>query len=253
MSVLLDLAYAGDHPRQRLDLYLPDGPHTGPLVVFCHGGAWLSGDRSDVAHVGRFLAGNGCVVVCPSYRLAPEHRFPAQAHDVVSALVWLAAAAAPLGLDRAPLVLAGHSAGAQLATLLALDPRWLPASIEPAGVVGLCGVYDLVAAAGSRWMRSTMLQPALGDDPDLWREASPVTHARSHPARFWLHNAQVDWGLHRHTAALAAALAAHGTAVQTTVAEGRHHLDLVAHLGDEGDATSGLLLGFLRSLAGGSP
>jgi acetyl esterase/lipase len=239
-----DLAYradaAADPLRHCLDLYQPAEPIGRGTLLFLHGGAWLGGDRTEVSHVGAAVAAGGFACALAGYRLAPAHRFPAQAEDAAAAARWL------LAEGHGPLVLGGHSAGAHLAALLALDPQWLGESPPLAGVAGLCGVYDLERAARSSWMRQTMLIPALGDDPAAWRAASPVNHVRSVPFPFWLHNAEVDWGLPAQTRALAAGLRAAGVEVTTSVAPGTHHLNLAARLGQAGDESTERLLAFLR-------
>jgi acetyl esterase len=97
-------------------------PVTDPpgTVVYYHGGGWVLGSVNDWDAVTRALAvACGCRVVSVDYRLAPEHRFPAAADDAFDAAVWVASALA----DGRPLVLAGDSAGGNLAAVTALRAR----------------------------------------------------------------------------------------------------------------------------------
>jgi acetyl esterase/lipase len=104
--------------------YVPPGSSPdGPLVVLLHGGGWVLGslDGSD-PWCGRLALALRAVVVSVDYRLAPEHRAPAAVDDAVAATRWFATHGAEMGATG-PLVLAGDSAGANLATLVAIACR----------------------------------------------------------------------------------------------------------------------------------
>lgn len=138
----------GPLPRQRLDLYRPPGAGPWPLVVWFYGGAWRSGERGGYRFVAEALAGRGIATAIPDYRLYPEGAFPAFMQDAALATA-RAAAGAPLpGTDLGAVFLAGHSAGAHIALLLALDPRWLAGAgwdrARLAGAIGLAGPYDFL-------------------------------------------------------------------------------------------------------------
>ena len=125
---IADLAYSvlpGFRPL-RLDLYEPPGaPGSHPLVVFIHGGGWMSGHTR---HSGAFedwpgvlasLAAKGYVVASVEYRLSGEAAFPAAIQDIKAALRWLRARAPQYGIDRQRALVWGGSAGGQLAALAA--------------------------------------------------------------------------------------------------------------------------------------
>jgi acetyl esterase len=96
-------------------LLVPHGSVAG-LVVYAHGGGWVVGTIDDYEILGRELAArSGCAVLLPDYRLAPENPFPAGLHDVEDTLLW--AASTDLAGPGAPIVVAGDSAGANLATV----------------------------------------------------------------------------------------------------------------------------------------
>lgn len=147
---LRDIAYGPDR-RQRLDVYVPAhaGPGPLPVIVFFYGGSWSSGVKNGYGFVGRALATRGFVVVIPDYRLVPQVRFPAFLEDGASAVRWVRGHAAALGGDPGRLVLAGHSAGAYNAAMLALDPRWLGGDRAAVrGFAGLAGPYDFLPLSG---------------------------------------------------------------------------------------------------------
>lgn len=157
-----DLAYDPEDPDGRLDLYAPaDAP--GPLttVVWIHGGGFISGDKRDIANYARVLAGQGFAVASVQYTIAPEAKYPTPLRQVNRAVDFLARGGHGLPVDPDRLVLAGDSAGAQVAAQLAAahaDPAYARAiGFEPAlapgrlaGALLHCGPYDpaLVAAEG---------------------------------------------------------------------------------------------------------
>ncbi len=174
------LSYGSD-ARQRLDIYAPRTAGTGgrPVVVFFYGGSWNSGTRSGYAFVGRALAAQGFVVVIPDYRLVPAIRYPAFVEDGGAAVRWTKGHIAGFGGDPAKLVLMGHSAGAYIAAMLAVDDRWLGRDRQAVrGLVGLAGPYDFAPfdvdvsrAAFGAWPRPEETQPVhwagAGDPPAL--------------------------------------------------------------------------------------
>jgi acetyl esterase len=103
-------------------------PHAGgnrlPLVVYFHGGGWVIGGLDSHDPLCRALANEvGAVVLSVDYRLAPEHRFPAAAEDAYAATAWVHAHAAELGAAPSRLVVAGDSAGGNLAAVVPLMAR----------------------------------------------------------------------------------------------------------------------------------
>lgn len=143
--LLADRPY-GTAPRQKLDAYLPSSAGGArPVVVFFYGGAWQSGDKGDYLFVAEALASQGFVVVIPDYRVYPEVRWPGFLDDGAAAVAWTFDHIVELGGDPAQVHLAGHSAGAYIAAMLALDGRWLgKRRAMIASTVGLAGPYDFL-------------------------------------------------------------------------------------------------------------
>lgn len=84
-----DLA-CGASPRQRLDVYVPDGlADSAPVVVFFYGGSWQTSSKEQFRFVRQALASRGFVAVIPDYRLYPEVRFPSFVEDGAAALAWV--------------------------------------------------------------------------------------------------------------------------------------------------------------------
>jgi len=137
-SGALDIAY-GNGPRQVMDLTLPAGSGPFPVLVMIHGGAFMLGDKSDLA-VWPELLDAGIAVVRLNYRLSGTNLWPAQAEDCLAAIVHLQRNGAALGLDPSRIVLLGHSAGAFLAVSTALS--LVEVGLPPRGVVSLYGPMD---------------------------------------------------------------------------------------------------------------
>ncbi|NCP12424.1 MAG: alpha/beta hydrolase, partial [Sphingomonadales bacterium] len=144
-----DIPY-GPGERQKFDIYVPaarsDKPL--PLLVFFHGGGWYKGNRESYGFAGRAFAAQGFVVAVPSYRLVPGNVFPDFLIDGAAAIAAARKVAARYGGDPDSIVLSGHSAGAHIAAMVALDPRYLAKAGVPRaaikGVAGLSGPYNFL-------------------------------------------------------------------------------------------------------------
>ena len=95
-------------------------PSPSPAVIYCHSGAFVLGNLdTDHRQCVEFARRGGCTVISVDYRLAPEHLFPAALDDAMAVLQWAVDNRAELGVDAQRLAVAGSSAGAALAALLA--------------------------------------------------------------------------------------------------------------------------------------
>ena len=116
----------GNEQRHQLDIYVPERTAPGsPVVVFFYGGSWKRGEKANYAFVGRTLSSKGFITVIPDYRLYPEVTFPAFVEDGAKVLAWVSE---HIEQARNGIVVMGHSAGAHIAALLALDKSYLEAS-----------------------------------------------------------------------------------------------------------------------------
>lgn len=223
-----DLAY-GAGMRQQLDVHTPSrpAPDGAPVIVFWYGGGWVEGDRERYRFVGAALAAEGYVAVLPDYRLHPAVRFPAFVEDGALALRWVRENIGRYGGDPSRIFVMGHSAGAHLAALLALDRRWLEAAGGSPqwirGLIGLSGPYALVA--DTPLLRSIFAAPF---SPADWQ---PVAHAsRAAPPALLIHGVVDDIVLIRHSDQLAAALRAAGAQVELHRYARGNHADTIAAL-----------------------
>lgn len=143
-----------------LDIHRPATVNPGsPLVVWIHGGGFVSGRRSDITNYAKVLAGQGFNVVNVDYTIAPEANYPTPIRQVSKALEFLNAEGGRLGINTSRIVLAGDSAGAQIAAQTAavtvnedyarrvgVKPGVLPSQIV--GALLHCGVYDVTRMGG---------------------------------------------------------------------------------------------------------
>lgn len=221
-----DIAYAPG-PRHDLDVYAPVAAEPRPIVVFWYGGGWEQGRKSQYRFVGAALAEAGYLAVLPDYRLYPEARFPAFVEDGAAALAWVVSHAAAFGGDPGRIYLAGHSAGAHLAAMLAYDPRWAARAGVPAGnirgFIGLSGPYAL--DPDEPVYRAIFAAPYGLDD---WQ---PVRLARAgSPPALLLHGEADTVVSVAHAEALKRALEEVGVEAELRVYPGRDHRDTVAAL-----------------------
>ena len=105
-------------------VYTPSGTGPFPVTVYFHGGGFVIANLDTYDSSCRALTNAaGCIVLSVAYRLAPEHKFPAQPNDAYAALRWAQANAASVGGDTKRVAIAGESAGGNLAAVTCLMAR----------------------------------------------------------------------------------------------------------------------------------
>ncbi|HWQ88025.1 alpha/beta hydrolase [Brevundimonas sp.] len=221
-----DLAY-GDDPRQKMDIHAPveAGPRPWPMLVFFYGGGWDSGERRLYAWAAQALAARGFVVATPDYRLAPQAHFPAFIDDAAAAAARAGQIASRYGADPARLGVIGHSAGAHLAMMIALDRRYMTAAGAPGlirAAAGLAGPYDFLPFDVAASINAFGRVP----DPTL---TQPVTFARADAPPLWLGHGTGDVVVHAEdTTILCDRMKAVGGRCEAKLYPGLNHADLIA-------------------------
>jgi len=126
VRILREVAYGTD-PRQRMDIFLPRQPglRNLPVLLFMHGGGWTLGTKDWNGFMAPPLVDLPAIFVSVGYRLIPSVSFPTPVLDCVAALRWIADHIAEHGGSPHRLFVGGHSAGGQIAALMALHPDWL--------------------------------------------------------------------------------------------------------------------------------
>ncbi len=203
-----DLDYSGnDNPRQKLDVYLPEGraaegAEALPLVVFIHGGGWRSGDKSSgINRLEPLLVTGKYAGASIGYRLSGEAAWPAQIHDCKAAIRLLKAHAEEYGIDPDRIAVYGTSAGGHLVAMLGVtgDVPELEGDIGPhrdfdsevACVVDFFGPTDLLSMNEIKGVidhnapnspESRMLGGAILERKDVAKQASPISHVSASDA-----------------------------------------------------------------------
>lgn len=218
------LAY-GEDPRQTMDVYAPTGARDLPVVVFFYGGGWDSGSREVYGWAAQAIAARGFVVFLPDYRIVPQVRFPSFIEDAAAATARAGDLARDYGGDGARLAVAGHSAGAHLAMMIALDRRYMQAVGRPdliKAAVGLAGPYDFLPFDVPASVNAFGRAP----DPTL---TQPVTFARADAPPLWLGHGTDDVVVHAEdTTILDARMKAVGGGSEAKLYPGLDHADLIA-------------------------
>jgi len=177
ITVHRDIVFDDTHALA-LDVYTPKQAKDAPVVVFFYGGTWVRGERAWYRFVGTALAAHGVVAVIPDYRKYPQVTLNGFMQDAAGAVAWTHAHAAELGGSANDVFVMGHSAGGQIAALLATDPAWLAVhGLEPsdlAGLIGLAGCYDFVPVPQD----DPIMRGVFGATPEEQRRGQPLSHVR---------------------------------------------------------------------------
>jgi len=177
----LDLPY-GEHPRQRFDFFPAQGTAQG-VMLYLHAGYWQSRDKSLFRFLAPAFQARGFHIALANYPLCPDVSLDALVLAVAPSVAAVAEHTRQMGGSDLPLVVAGHSAGAHLASLLGLTqgalPRHDPARVD--GVWAISGIYDLAPLV------ATTLNQKLRLDTAAARRLSPLRQAVAAPVpAVWL-------------------------------------------------------------------
>lgn len=209
-----DVSYGDAGKDTTLDAWFPasvaDTDRTLPTVVWVHGGGWVSGDKSQVANYLKILASNGFTVIGINYSIAPGAKYPTPVKQTNEALAYLKTNAARLHADTSTIVLAGDSAGAQIAAQVAAittNPDYaaevgVAPSLQPselAGTVLNCGPYvpAMVEDAGGigGWFVKTVAWAYIGTkdfDAPIMDQADLVANSTASFPPTWISGGNND-------------------------------------------------------------
>lgn len=217
----LDLAY-GERPRNRLDLFLPEGLVRG-LAVFVHGGFWLQTDKSVWSHLAEGAVESGYAVAMPSYTLCPEVRIAEIVKEVAAAVEEAAKHV------EGPLMLTGHSAGGHLASRMVTATSPLASHVQQRirNVVSISGLHDLRPLLSTTMNEKLALDEAeaLAESPALLR---PMANTR---ITCWAGASERAEFL-RQNALLANIWTGLGATTTTIIEPNKHHFDILDGLTD---------------------
>ncbi|MFM7055645.1 MAG: alpha/beta hydrolase fold domain-containing protein [Planctomycetota bacterium] len=232
MQVRENVVYGRVGDRELLlDAFLPQAGRAVPAVIVIHGGAWRSGNRRQLRGYADALAKRGMACFAIDYRLAPDHKFPAQIDDCRMAVRWVRQNAADYNVDSKRLGAIGYSAGGHLAALLGTtgqpaeeDPEKLDTRLQ-AIVAGGAPTEFRLMPDGGKWAEYWM-----GGDqkavPEKFEAASPTAFVDENDPPFFFFNGTDDklvpliWSLSCH-----AALRGAGVRSEVYRIEGAGHIE----------------------------
>lgn len=253
MKLVEDVPYLSgedfEGERHTLDLYLPDTDAPFPILVFWHGGAWVGGSKSSVMGVGMAFVREGIGVVVPNYRLSPLASHPDHVRDAAAALAWTMEHIADYGGDPQRVMIGGHSAGAHLASLLALEPHYL----DEVGV-SINALDGVVALSGVFWIDDWIMNWAKGAfsaEEDKRRAASPYYQVATmeHPLPFLLLISDSDYPqLIVESDAMYGALTRAQIPARLVMIPERDHYSLVGKIAREDDRAAATILTWMRDV-----
>jgi acetyl esterase len=256
VQVTRDLRYGSDE-RHLLDVYQPVSAPATPraLMILMPGGGFIRGDKAERENFGQCFARAGIVTAVVNYRLAPAHRWPAGAEDVISAYCWMRQHAAQFGVDLSRIFLAGESAGAAHVATATLVRRFHPKEgLSISGAVLISGVYNanLELLARSQFGVATpdpRNEAYFGPEFDRYPAMSTVELIDAPPAgRLLITYAELDLvGMQVQAGELFARLVTrHGYRPELRVIPGHNHLTQVYAVNTGDETLSAPLLAFLQ-------
>ncbi|MCP2604325.1 alpha/beta hydrolase [Candidatus Aminicenantes bacterium AC-708-M15] len=240
-----------DRKKQCLDFYIPPNTRNFPILIFVHGGGWMSGDKREYKFLGKFLAFNGIGTVIINYRLSPKVKHPAHIEDVASAFAWVYKNAKKFGGDSNKIFLMGHSAGAHLSALLALDEKYLEAyglsTSLIKGTILIDGIYDLtLGGKKDTWFSKAFFKRIFGDKQENRICASPIFHINGKSSPFLIIHAENDHLIpKKEPLKFYEILKKHNNPVKLFFIPGKNHITVLTSIGKRGDYTTELIFSFI--------
>ena len=217
---------AFDDKDNQLDIWSTAAPAAKPrpVLVFFYGGGWANGTRTEYSYAARPFVEAGYIVVLPDYRKVPQVRFPGFVEDSAAAVKWVQNNIAKFGGDPSRVSVAGHSAGAYNALMLALDPQWL-GDKPVTSAISLAGAADFYPFTSKRAIDAMSAYAT----PEA---TQPINFVRADAPPILLIHGTADTVVRiRNSNSLYARQKAAGGAISLKALQGASHNDLVLALG----------------------
>lgn len=198
ITVIANQKYKSDNKNAFLDVYTPtsivQSDKNLPVIIWTHGGAWVSGDKADTSPYYKLLAAQGFTVVSLNYTRAPEKKYPAQIFELNEAHAYILSNSTRFHVDPLKIFLAGDSAGSQLSAQMAalitnpsyakdigITPALKPSQL--AGAILFCGIYKVEGLTEANPNLPKLIN--WGDDQVVWAfsgvrsKSGPLIHQMS--------------------------------------------------------------------------
>ncbi len=236
---------------QTLDLYVPDGQTGMPTVVFAHGGGWQAGKKNSTGpeNFAKTMANAGILCANINYRLSPDVKHPEHARDFARAVRYVRDNISKYGGDPEKIFLSGHSAGAHLAALIALDKRYLAEAGVPEsairGAIPISGPFDLERRDLEffKWLKLDKVF----EDEEARSDATVFNYVRKDAPPMLIFAAELEsYYVIRDSKELADALAKAGAHSEYRLIPMRNHGTILRRFGAKGDMTAELAVKFIR-------
>ncbi len=256
VMVTEDIDYIADsvynNNKDFLDIYMPEDIKNVPVIVYFHGGALLEGNKSWGKDIGYKVAESGIGLISVNYRLSPGFQHPTHLNDVAAATAWVINNIEAYGGNPQKVYVAGHSAGAYLAALLAIDFSVLQAqNIEQSKIKGAILISPFLyveETAKVRIERDPIYKTIWGNEPQSWKEASVTPHILPDRDNILLIYADKDedWRKEQNERFASAMVAVGNLQVFTEEVPNRTHVTIVTAIMDDDDRIVNLINDFVR-------
>ncbi|MBE56708.1 MAG: hypothetical protein CL479_09110 [Acidobacteria bacterium] len=249
----IDYIDGADYPdaRDRLDVFMPSDASGAPTVVFFHGGGLVNGDKAQGEFLAKALVPRGIGVVSANYRLSPTVKHPAHLQDAAAAFAWTVAHIADFGGNPEKVYLAGHSAGAYMAALLALDDSYIrEVGLAKSSIHGSIPISPFLYVEEVAPDRP---KTVWGTDVAAWRQASASSYigGGKPPLLFVYADGDADWRREQIIRVARELESAGQSSVQTVEIADRTHASVVERLVEPDDPGALQIADFVLRSDGG--
>lgn len=236
--------YADD--KDKLDIFMPEGQKDIPVILFFHGGALKAGTKLDGEALAARMKGFGIGVVSANYRLTPTVQHPGHVNDAAAAFAWVKENIHHYGGDPDRIYLSGHSSGAYLAVLLAMDP----AHLEKQGlkIEAIKGVLPISPFLYVEQTAKERPKDVWGEDPNDWYKASVSPHIKSgKPPMLMIYaDADEDWRREQNERFVTEMKSAGNESIDSLQVTNRDHFTIITHMKNEDDEIREAILTFIN-------
>ncbi len=250
VDYLDDAVYQED--KDLLDIYMPEDEKNVPVLVYFHGGALLMGNKSWGEELGKLLAHAGIGLVSVNYRLSPEFQHPSHVSDAAKATAWVINNIKTYGGNPDKVYVGGHSAGAYLAALLAIDHSHLRAqgieSSEISGAVLISPFLYVEETARDRIARDTIYKTIWGNSQKDWIRASVTPHLLLTRDNILLIYADgdEDWRKRQINTFAEAMIATGNRDISSIEVSNRDHMSILSGINEDDDRVLKLIRDFIK-------